>query len=417
MAKGLLQRAPLPQRLRGLATAAGAVTAAAALANVLAYFVPLIGARHLDPDGFSVLATIMAVCAIAAVPSLGLQTAVAVHQARHGVVPGLTRLSVLTAALTAVVLLAAAQPVSAALHLPAATMALAAAMTVPVIVAGGWLGAVQGDGRFGRLALGMVLLGLARCGGVITGLLLDLGVLGVLATGAVGAWLALAGVAAMSARPRPAARPGSRWPERGLVRDLVTASSATLAMFAVSYADLIAARQRLPAAEAAAYAVLAVLTKGALWAPQVITVLALPYLARGVRNARLLAAGAVLGVGATLVLAATVAGPFAVRLVGGSAYAHLSEYAAAFAATGALFAVVFLLTNAAVAAGVRAPAAPLWLTFGAFVLAVSALPHPTVGAIITCALAGALGCAVLVAALSWRRPARAEALSQTAASA
>jgi hypothetical protein len=415
MGKPQLDRSPLPQRLRGLATAAGAVTAGAALANVLAYFVPLIGARHLDPDGFSVLATIMAVCAIAAVPSLGLQTAAAVHQARHAAVPGLARLSVLTAALTAAAMLIAAQPVAAVLHLPGAAMPLAAAMTVPVVLAGGLLGVFQGDGRFGRLALAMVLLGLARCGGVIVGLVLGLDVHGVLAAGAAGAWLALAAIAALSARSTPAA--AQRWPGRRLVRDLAAASSATLAMFAVSYADLIAARQRLPAAEAASYAVLAVLTKGALWAPQVITVLALPYLARGVRNARLLAAGTVLGIGIALVAATAVAGRFAVELAGGSAYAHLGEHAPAFAATGALFALVFLLTNAAVAAGARAPAAPLWLAFAAFVIAVAALPAPSIGAIVTCALAAAFGCAALVGALSWRRATPAPALSQSALSA
>ena len=47
-------------------------------------------------------------------------------------------------------------------------------------------------------------------------------------------------------------------------------------MFLISNADLIAARYLLTPVAAGGYAVLSVLTKGALWAPQVITVLALP---------------------------------------------------------------------------------------------------------------------------------------------
>jgi len=67
-------------------------------------------------------------------------------------------------------------------------------------------------------------------------------------------------------------------------RDTWAASSATLAFFVVSYADLIAARHLLPGTGSAEYAVLSVLTKGAIWAPSVITTLAVPFFARDVRR-------------------------------------------------------------------------------------------------------------------------------------
>ena len=108
-------------------------------------------------------------------------------------------------------------------------------------------------------------------------------------------------------------------------------------MLVLSYADLILARQLLPADAAGAYAVGAVLTKGALWAPQVVTVLAVPRLAagtgaaagRGPRGGRLRRRPR---------RRDRVAGELAVRLAGGERYAGLAAIAPYFALTGALYA-------------------------------------------------------------------------------
>ncbi|QOC89829.1 hypothetical protein [Micromonospora craniellae] len=108
----------------------------------------------------------------------------------------------------------------------------------------------------------------------------------------------------------------------------------------ISYADLLLARQLLPAADSGAYAVGAVLAKGALWAPQVVTLLVLPRLARGDRRARVVALGLILVCGAALVAAAAVGGEVAFHLAGGTDYRHLAGSAPLFAATGALYAVV-----------------------------------------------------------------------------
>ncbi|HEX5598889.1 MAG TPA: polysaccharide biosynthesis protein [Micromonosporaceae bacterium] len=382
---------PAPVRL---GASGAAVTVAAVLTNALAYLVPMLGARQLDAGDLSALATALGLAAIAGVPGLGLQLAIAVHHARHGRVPT-GRVAAMTAALSAGALVVATPVLTMVLRLPAQIPALLAVTTAAVVLAARWLGQLQGEQRFLRLAVAMALLAAGRYGGVIAGLALDAGLTGSLAAGAGVAALSLPFLAWLAApvdKQPPPAGPDERQPLRA--SQVLTGCSATLAMLVVSYADLILARQLLPAAESGAYAVGTVLTKGALWAPQVVTVLALPRLARGDRGTRRVALALTAGCGLVLVAAAALAGGLAFRLAGGASYAHLGGYAPAFAATGALYALVFVLLNARVAAGVRRPAAPLWVAAaGLIAAALFVAPHTYAGvmwsALITAALATA----------------------------
>jgi hypothetical protein len=375
-----------------------AVTVAAALSNLLGYLVPLLGARTLQPDSLGAIAAVMAILAIAGVPGMGLQIAVALAQSRQGRVPRLGRLTASTAAATAASLVALTPVLASALRLPWPCIPLTAAIAALVIAANGRLGVLQGQMRFPRLALGMSLQAIARCGGIIVGLLLHLNLVAILGLGATVAVVATAGIYLLA--PAASVAIGQTpW------RDTWAASSATLAFFVVSYADLIAARHLLPGTGSAEYAVLSVLTKGAIWAPSVITTLAVPFFARDVRRSRWIAAGAVLGVGVLLVLATVLFGGLAVRLAGGPAYAHLAPYAPAFAAAGSLWALVYLLTNAQVAGGAKAPAAPLWVAAGLFAVVVFNLPHPTVAGIVRCAIGAAILSVLALLLLTRRSPA------------
>ena len=68
----------VPQSAAQLGRAGVAVSIAAASANLLAYLVPLLGARTLGAGNLGGIATMMAILAICSVPGLGLQMAVAV---------------------------------------------------------------------------------------------------------------------------------------------------------------------------------------------------------------------------------------------------------------------------------------------------------------------------------------------------
>ena len=332
---------------RRLGPAGVAVAVATALVNAVAYAVPVLGARTLSAPDLSVLATIMALSSIGVVPALALQTALAVRFAREGAVANASRATGWTAAVTAGALIAVSPVVARVLDLPLALALLLAPLTAAPVVASRWLGELQGRQRFGRLAAGLVLLAVGRYAGLVAGLLAGSGVLASVMLAAVGAWLVLPLFTALA---HPVLAPGGN---RLLGPDIAGAGTATLAMLAVSYADLVLARYLLPPAEAGAYAVGAVLTKGALWAPQMVTVLALPRLAQGSRRALLVAVGLVAACGALLVTASAVAGDLAVRLAGGGGYAGLSPYAAAFAGVGALYAIAFVLVNQELAAAAR----------------------------------------------------------------
>jgi hypothetical protein len=258
-----------------------------------------------------------------------------------------------------------------------------------VVAAGRWLGEMQGDQRFVPLAIGLAVLAGGRYGGVVAGLALGADLTTALLLGAVTA------VAVLPVLHLLARRPGVAIAGQPLAaRAVLTAGGATLAMLVVSYADLLLARRFLPFDASGAYAVGTVLTKGALWAPQVVTILALPRLAQSDRRTLRIALALVAACGVVLVAASAVAGGLAFRLAGGPDYAGLGRYAPVFAATGAVYGVLFVLVNAQVAAAARWPAAPLWVSAGLFVLAAwLVLPHTLAGIAF-----GALGTAVVALA-------------------
>jgi hypothetical protein len=309
------------------------------------------------------------------------------------VVPGAARIAVLTAAVTAGLILVCVPVFAGALRLAPAQTILLGLLTFPVVLAGRWLGELQGRERFRRLALGMIILAVARYGGLVVALATGLGVTASLAAGAAGAWVSVAVLRALAVRPTPGTSDGPAI--RG--RDVIKAGAATLAMLVISYADVILARYTLPAGPAAAYAVGAVLAKGAMWAPGVVTVLALPRLAQGSRHALRIALACVLASGVVLVLASALLGGLAVRLVGGAAYADLVPHAAGFAAVGALYAVVFVLVNAEIAAGSPWPSAPLWLALVGLVALVEFRPPREVGDLLTLSVGTAVATTVMMA--------------------
>jgi O-antigen/teichoic acid export membrane protein len=399
-------RRPAGGGVRGLIGRLGpagiAVTAAGLVVNALGYVVPLLGARQLTADGLSTLATVLAIGAIATVPGLGLQAALAVEWARRGGVVNATRGTVVTAVSTALVLLVGLPVFLIALRLPVLPILLLIATTVAVVLASQWLGEFQGTKRFGLLALAMATVAFGRYGGVVVGLLLGWGVTGSLALGAAVGWIVLPGLILLARRSRRSpVGAGADTAGRLTFRAVAEAGGATLAMLATSYADLILARNLLPPVQAGGYAVGSVLTKGALWAPQVVTVLVLPWLAQGSRRALAAAIGAVSACGVVLVLASWIAGDLAMWMAGGGAYSRLGPYAVGFAAVGALYAIAFVLVNAEVAAKVRWPGAPLWVALVALVVGTRLLPAPTLGSVLATSVATAT-LAVLIMSVSLR---------------
>ncbi|WFE26157.1 polysaccharide biosynthesis protein [Solwaraspora sp. WMMD791] len=436
-------------RSGGLLRAGPAVALAGVLANGLAYLAPMLGGRALPAAGLSALATVLALGAVGSVPGLGLQIAVAVHRARGGTDPA-GRLAWIAAGICAAAVLAAGPVLVGALDLSLAMVGLLAAATGTAVLGCRWLGELQGDQRFLRLAAAMTVLAVTRYGGVIAGLLVGLDATGALLAGVL---VGVATLPVLAWLARPAGRRAAATADAGAAADAVggpgadavagpgadavagpgadavagpgadavagpatgrltaaavlTASSATLAMLVLSYADLIMARYLLSPVDSGGYAIGAVLTKGAIWAPQVVTIVALPRLARGDRRARGVALALVAGCGALLVLASALAGGLAFRLAGGPDYVPLGRYAPYFAAVGALYALVYVMVNAQVAAGARRPAAPLWITTVGLLGWLLATRPESIQAVVAAALVAAAFATAATAVAMRRTPASA----------
>jgi len=172
---------------------------------------------------------------------------------------------------------------------------------------------------------------------------------------------------------------------------VLRASAATIAMLAVSYADLVLARALLSAAESGAYAVGSVLTKGAIWAPAAVTVLALPAFAQARRHAVRITLLCTAASGVILVTAAALFGELAIALAsaGKDGYQWLAPYAYGFGTVGALYALVYVFVNAEIAAMARRPALGLWVGLVGIVTAAAITRPSTVDGVLTLSLATA----------------------------
>ncbi|HEY7222355.1 MAG TPA: polysaccharide biosynthesis protein [Micromonosporaceae bacterium] len=364
---------------------AGAVVAVASMAvNGLAAVVPVLAAGLLPPAQVGALVALLGVGAVASVVGTGLQTALAVRWARQATVAGAGRVSLLTAGLTTGALLFGVPMIAWALHVPALQAVLLALLTGPVILAGRWLGELQGRQSYGRLAAGMLLLGFGRYGGVLAALAVGLGVTASLAVGAGASVASVVVIAALPGTNAGAPTASGQDRERRVrAREVLRAGGASIAMLAISYADLLLAQALLPGADAGAYAVGSVLSKGALWAPGALTVLALPMFARARRHAVRITLACTAACGVVLIGASALFADLAVGIVGRGQYPHLAGYAPAFATVGALYALVFVLVNAEIAAHVARPALWLWIALGAMVAAAVVVRPTTVGGVLT----------------------------------
>ncbi|MGL5816769.1 MAG: hypothetical protein ACRCYR_04345 [Phycicoccus sp.] len=387
--------APSAGRVRRGSVHAGVVGAATLLANVLAYGAALVLNRVLTPDELGAVAALLAVSVLAGVPALALQLVGARHVAtdRTGVQRTALRTgAVLGGAASAVVL--ASSPVLAPLFdldgpLP---VVLVAAAVFPTFLVHAVQGCLHGEERFVALGVVYVVTAGLRFAAAAGAALLGLGVAGVVALTAVGAWLA-AGAATTVLLPawRRAPAPSSIRP---WLRAVVHGSTATAALLAVTTMDTPLARTFLRPEESGDYAVLAVFSKAAFWGPAFLATLFYPRMARG--SARF---GPVAAVGSTVVVALTgvaaaaaLSGPL-IALVGGAAYADLEADVALFTAVGATWSIVQVLVYWRLARGDHRLGYVVWLVAAGCAVVVVAARHDSVREIATTMLWGGLGAA------------------------
>ncbi len=182
----------------------------------------------------------------------------------------------------------------------------------------------------------------------------------------------------------------------GTGREVVHATYALGALFALSNVDVVLARHYLSAHEAGLYAVGAVVAKGAFWLPSVVPVIALPGLADPLRRrataARALAAVALSA--SVLTVGAFAFGSLVVRMIGGSAYRELGDQVWLFAAAGSLLAVAQVLLYSRLATEDRRAIAPMWALVVVEAAVIGLWRHDSPTEIVAVVVSGALALAV-----------------------
>jgi hypothetical protein len=175
------------------------------------------------------------------------------------------------------------------LHLHSLPTALLVGVSaIPLTYMGAQLGVLQGERRWGLLALVYLAQGLGR-------LFLGLGLILVwptefaaMAGVALGCWLPVAIGALALSRPRTDVAHSEGHPGLDLIREVAHSSQALLAFFALSNADILVARATMSDSQAGLYAAGLIMVKAVLFLPQFVVVYAFPSMSKEETNRRTL---------------------------------------------------------------------------------------------------------------------------------
>lgn len=332
----------------------GTLVAAAMMGmNVAIYVFTVAAARLLVPAELGALVALLNVLLMGNVVSLALQAAtarrIAVAPEEHTeIVRVVVRVSAVASVVVGAVVALASLGLTPLLRLDSAALVLLAGATlVPLTLMGAQAGIAQGTERWRALGAIYLANGVGRlvCGTIA--MLVDSSATAAMVGIAVGAWLPVV-VGARLVRTGGRSAPVSS--ARPFVRETLTGSHALLAYFVLSSLDALVARNRFDAHDAGLYAAGLILTKAAMFAPQFVSVVVFPALARDeTQRSRRLSVLAVAGVGLVATAATAVLPRLALLLVGGGQYEDVADRLWLFALSGSCLAVVHLLVFDALA--------------------------------------------------------------------
>lgn len=354
----------------------GTVAVATSVMNVATYGFTILAARIIGPSQYGAFVACLNLLIVVQVVALGLQATAArriavdrgnVAAIEHAILSLTTRVS-LTVGLVLLLLV----PVTDALldldSLLAA--AVVAAASVPLTMAGGQAGILQGERRWGGLALFYLAGGLPRLviGTALilwepsaTSAILGVGI-GYLFPLLVGWWV-------LRRRRQPEADAAVH-SARTMLVETVHNAQVLFAYFALSSVDIILARQVLDDHDAGLYAAGLIMAKVMLFLPQFVIVIAFPDMATPEHRQRALvrSLAAIAAVGAVAIVAAKLLAPVALVFVGGSAFVEVQDLLWVFAALGTVLAMLQLQVYAVLARQGRRSAVLVWSALVALVV-------------------------------------------------
>jgi O-antigen/teichoic acid export membrane protein len=362
---------PAPGALRGGAQIAVAV----GIMNLTTYGYTLLAARRLGPTAYGTFAAVMNLLLVVSVISLALQATAARRISADGehvtqIEESVLRMGRLAAYAVGGLLLVLSPVIDRLLRLDDLRIAVLVALTaVPLTLMGGQAGVLQGERRWGALAVLYLAAGIPRLvvGAVLllwqpTELAAVAGVTVAAVVPVVVGWWALRA-------ERPPGPAGDHHRGRAIVRESVANSQALLAFFALSNLDIVVARHQLGPHASGLYAAGLILSKAMLFLPQFVVVLAFPTMAIGRRAGALLRGIGFIGVvGGLGVLACWLLPELALVFIGGDQFRGIRDQLWSFALLGTVLAALQLLVYAVLSQERRTGSVVLWVGLGAMLV-------------------------------------------------
>lgn len=329
-----------------------AVTAGSMTANVAAYLLHLPASRWLGPAGYGEFASLLAAQLIIAVPALALQMVTArevVTSRLHGRdnTEQLRRLGYANTVLVAVLAVVLAPVFAMVLNTSIAASAAALLAAPALVLLATQQGLLQGQQRFGELAIVLAGAGVARVAPAVVVLALGAGPALALAAAAVGAATAAAGASVLVRRGPGAGRNGftsssfPNEPNSVNVAAVLRASHIQLAIVVFTSLDLVLARVVFEDTLAGQYALGSVAAKIAFWLPHAVGIVLFPRMANPAhtRTALKFTMLVLSGLGVLMVAGAGTLAPIVPLLVGED-YRPVIGVLWLFAAQGAVLALL-----------------------------------------------------------------------------
>jgi O-antigen/teichoic acid export membrane protein len=353
-----------------------AVAVATSVMNVATYGFTMLAARIIGPSEYGAFVACLNLLVVLQVVALGLQATaarrIAVDLHHVATIEGaILRMTTRVSAGVGGLLLLLVPAVDALLNLDSlATATVVALAAVPLTLAGGQAGILQGERRWGALAVFYLAGGVPRLavGTAIilwrpdaTSAILGVGI-GYLFPLMVGWW-------ALRHRRTPESI-ATEHSARSMLVESAHNAQVLFAFFALSSVDIMIARQVLDDLDAGLYASGLIMAKVMLFLPQFVVVVAFPDMASPASRRRALVRSLLLvaALGALMVLAARVLSGLAMVFVGGAEFGEVEDLLWLFAVLGTLLAMLQLQVYAVLARQGRRTVVLVWAALAAVVV-------------------------------------------------
>lgn len=353
-----------------------AVAIATSVMNVATYGFTMLAARIIGPSQYGAFVACLSLLIVVQVVALGIQATAArriavdsanVAAIERAILSLTTRVS-LAVGLVMIVLIPA---INSLLNLDSlVTAAIVAVAAIPLTMAGGQAGVLQGERRWGALAAFYLAGGLPRLA-IGTALIVwrPEATTAIAGVGLGYVFPVLVGWWVLRHRRVPES-PAVEHSARSMLAESGHNAQVLFAYFALSSTDIVLARQVLSEHDAGLYAAGLIMAKVMLFLPQFVVIIAFPDLATPESRQRALIRSLllVMGLGVVAVVAAKVLSGTAMIFVGGSDFGDVQDLLWVFAVLGTVLAMLQLQVYAVLARQGRRAVLLIWAALGVLVV-------------------------------------------------